>query len=222
MERLYFNSSDFTDGYALIPDGFPENKSARAWIVVEVHGAGGLKEKDRGEWLLDLLYPTPVIVLVPSFSDGYQAGNGMWAEQLLDHVSMIKKSYPVHEGLFLHGHSGGAQFVHRFAFHRPDQVIGVSAHSAGSWACDGGIGCISPDAKHIPFLISCGEEDTAYSVPDAPYTRIEWYRRFAAALKNEGFTFQGFTWPGVGHAVDHSLYKDAFLDCFRLASRGGS
>ncbi len=175
--------------------------------------------RDNG-WITDMLDPDPVILLVPSFSDGYQNGNGKWARQLMDRFQQIEDQYPVHGRMFLHGHSGGAQFVHRFAFHAPEQVIGVSAHSAGSWAGEPGFGDIPDRATSIPFLISCGKEDTDYSMVRFPFTRIEWYRRFARELEQRGFVLHGSVWPDTGHGVPTTLYQKAFRECFRLATRG--
>jgi pimeloyl-ACP methyl ester carboxylesterase len=219
-EMVFFNGRDFRDGYTIIPERLRENPGGKAWVVVDVHGAGGLKGIRDHVWLTEYLAPVPIVILVPSFSDGYQSGDGKWAEQLLSQVAEIRKHVPVHRKLFLHGHSGGAQFVHRFAFHHPGVVAGVSAHSAGSWAGEPGFGTISEQAVSIPFLISCGDEDKAYSVPHAPFTRIEWFHRFAAELKRRGFVVYADTWPDTGHGVPHEQYATVFKECFALATRG--
>lgn len=218
-ETVYFNGKDFQEGYYLLPEKLPED-GAKLWVVVDVHGAGGLKREGRGPSLASLLAPGPVIVLVPSFTTGYQGGDGKWAEQLLANFEVIQKSHSVHDKMFVHGHSGGGQFAHRFAFEKPDSVVGVSAHSSGSWACSGGYGNISARAKGIPFTISCGENDTAYSVSGYPHTRIEWYRLFADELEKKGFVVAGQTWPGVGHGVSSKLYGPQLKECFLLATRG--
>ena len=215
----YFNGSDHREGFYLIPDDLP-NDGTKAWVAVDVHGAGGLKGEGGGKWLFDVLEPVPLIVIVPSFTSGYQAGDGEWAQQMIRNFKEVAKKYPVHDKMFLHGHSGGAQFVHRFAFNEPEYVIGVSAHSAGSWACDGGYGEISIGAKGIPFLISCGEKDTQFSVKDYPYTRIEWYKRFAAALEEKGFVVNPNIWPESGHSVNRKLYQDKLKECFLLGTHG--
>lgn len=218
-ETVYFNGSDFKGGYYVVPDDLPDDGS-RVWVVVDVHGAGGLRNEGRGPGLAQLVAPEPVIVIVPSFTSGYQAGDGQWAEQLIGHFETVKERHEVHDKMFVHGHSGGGQFAHRFAFAEPKYVVGVSAHSSGSWACAGGYGEITSRAKGIPFTISCGEKDTAYSVKGYPHTRIEWYRLFAAELEKKGFVVTGQTWPNAGHGVPAGLYGPQLKECFLLATQG--
>ena len=167
---------------------------------------------------MQLLGPEPLIVIVPSFTDGYQAGDGKWAKQLIENFKEVAKKYQVHDKRFVHGHSGGGQFAHRFAFAEPRYVIGVSAHSSGSWACAGGYGKINKQAKNIPFAISCGKKDTALSTPDSAHTRIAWYKLFEAEMKKEGFDVDGRTWPGVGHGVPLKLMGEQLRECFLKAT----
>ena len=218
-ETVYFNGTDHKAGYYILPDDMPSDGS-KVWVVVDVHGAGGLKTDKRGPGLAKLLAPEPVIVIVPSFTTGYQGGDGKWANQMIDNFKAVQKKHPVHDRMFVHGHSGGGQFAHRFAFSEPKHVVGVSAHSSGSWACNGGYGSITSKAKGIPFTISCGEKDTAYSVKGYPHTRIEWYKLFAAELEKKGFVMAGNTWPSAGHGVSSKLYGPQLKECFLLATKG--
>jgi poly(3-hydroxybutyrate) depolymerase len=218
VERVYFNGTDWKGGYALVPDKKPD-RGGKFWVAVDLHGAGGLRNEKLGVDLMRILEPESVIVIVPSFENGYQAGDGRFAKQLIEHFQWLAKRHPLHDKMFVHGHSGGAQFAHRFAFVHPERVSGVSAHSAGSWAGPSGYGTINLRAKRIPFLISCGENDTQKSVPDSPMTRIEWYQVFSADLAKKGFVFYGTTWPGKGHAVPISLYEKQLKECFLLGTK---
>jgi hypothetical protein len=102
--------------------------------------------------------------------------------------------------MFLYGFSAGAQFVHRFAFNHPELVVGVSAHSAGSWAGVEGWGEINDKAKGIPFALTCGELDTTKAFDGkAPYGRLDWMKVFAEDLKKRGFAVRTEVYPGVGH-----------------------
>lgn len=217
-ETVYFNGKDIKGGYYLVPDTIPNGTKMR--VAVDVHGAGGLRGEGGGKDLAKLLGPEPVIVIVPSFTSGYQAGDGKWAEQLIGNFKEVGKKYKVHDKMFVHGHSGGGQFAHRFAFAEPNYVIGVSAHSSGSWACAGGYGEINKRAKKIPFSISCGENDTALSTPDSAHTRIAWFKLFEAEMKKQGFDVDARTWPGVGHGVPLKLMGEQVRECFLKATKG--
>lgn len=217
-ETVYFNGSNASGGYYLVPDNMPTNRT-KVWVAVDVHGAGGLRGENRGKDLAQLLGPQPVIVIVPSFTDGYQSGDGTWAAQLIDHFKEVAKKYEVHDKMFVHGHSGGGQFAHRFAFNEPKYVAGVSAHSSGSWAVAGGYGEINKRARNIPFAISCGENDTALSLPNSPHTRIAWFRLFAEEMKKQRFDVDARTWPGVGHGVSIQQYGEQVKACFLKATQ---
>ncbi|MFM7182310.1 MAG: hypothetical protein ACKO2G_12715 [Verrucomicrobiales bacterium] len=198
----------------------PEKMDAgiRYQLVVGVHGAGGNGKGANG--IAGWAKRGDVIVIGPSFvSKGerpYQNGDGIHAEKLIALAKSLGETYKLNDKMFLHGFSGGAQFVHRFAMLHPQHVCGVSAHSAGSWATDG-YGEFSTAAKKIPFAISCGEKDTAKSFPEAPFTRIEWFGRFRDALDKGRFTHVAATWPGVGHSSSVGV-MDFAKQCFQLST----
>jgi hypothetical protein len=118
--------------------------------------------------------------------------------------------------MFLYGFSGGSQFTHRFTMLNSKWVCGVSAHSGGSWATDG-YGEIKAEAKKIPFAISCGEKDTAFSFGGAPYNRLEWYGRFRDEIDKKNFCYIGGTWPDVGHSASAGVWE-LTKQCFQLAT----
>lgn len=187
-------------------------------LVVGVHGAGGKGNGAAG--MKDWAKRGDVIVIGPSFvSKGgrpYQNGDGVHAAKLIDLFESLKKTYKLRQTLFLHGFSGGSQFVHRFTMLNPKLVCGVSAHSGGTWATDN-LGKINLSAKDIPFAISCGQNDTAKSFPEAAFTRLEWYGRFRDEIDKKGFSYIGGTWPGVGHSMSAGAW-DLAKQCFQLAT----
>jgi predicted esterase len=215
-ERVVKDMQDM-DCYLYTPDTIDPAKTYQ--LLVGVHGAGGNGNGaggmkgwvDRGD----------VIVIGPSFvSKGegplYQSGDGPSAEKLIRLFEGLKKEYKLRDTMFLHGFSGGSQFVHRFTMNFPAYVCGVSAHSGGSWATDG-YGRINPMARQIPFAISCGEKDTQKSWGEAPFTRLEWFRRFDAEIQAGGFCHIGKEWPGVGHSMCAEAW-DLTRQCFQLAT----
>ncbi|MGC4004393.1 MAG: hypothetical protein QM811_15265 [Pirellulales bacterium] len=102
--------------------------------------------------------------------------------------------------------SPAAQFAHRYAMKNPDRVAGVAAHSGGSWAGLDGKDKINPDAKGIPFVVSCGESDTEFSTSDAKRNRIDGTRKFAADLKTLEFDVEIKTWKKIGHTFTPQAY----------------
>ncbi len=215
-ERIIKDMHDM-DCYVYTPDDIDPAKTYQ--LVVGVHGAGGNGKgaggmkgwADRGD----------VIVIGPSFVGKgpgplYQDGNGPCAEKLVRLFEGLKKEYKLRDQMFLHGFSGGSQFVHRFTMNFPAYVCGVSAHSGGSWATDG-YGQINPMARQIPFAISCGQDDTKKAWGEAPYTRLEWFQRFHAALQQGGFCHIAKEWPGVGHKICPEAWN-LTKQCFQLAT----
>lgn len=184
------------------------------WLVVGVHGAGGNGKGACGvaEWARQF---DDVLVLGPTFEqpkrdpnaprpatmprDVFQMSGPKHEAKLDALIAEIGKTWKLHPKLVIHGFSAGAQFAHRYAFHHPERVAAVSAHSGGSWAKLDGEDRINAEAKRIPFAISCGEEDRGSGGPLGTPPRIEGAKRFAADLQSLGFDVAFRTWPGIGH-----------------------
>ena len=206
-------------------------------LVVAVHGAGGTGKGGGGvaAWAEDC---DDVIVLGPSFEqrkrdpnaprpaamprDIFQMSGPTHEAKLAELIAQIGKTWKLHPKFFLHGFSAGAQFSHRYAFRHPELVAAVSAHSGGSWAKLDGDDRINPAAKHIPFAVSCGEDDRGAGGPPGTPPRIESARRFTEQLRELGFAVEFQTWPGVSH--NHSpgakALGRALLEKVRKAQAG--
>ncbi|MBI5772116.1 MAG: hypothetical protein HZA89_00045 [Verrucomicrobia bacterium] len=204
------------------------------WLVVGVHGAGGTGKGAGGvaAWATEF---DDVIVLGPSFEHPkrdpnaprpatmprgiFQMSGPTHETKLSELVAQIRKTWNLHPKIFLHGFSAGAQFSHRYAFHHPELVAAVSAHSGGSWATLDGDDRINPAAKHIPFTVSCGEDDRGSGGPPGTPPRIEGARRFAEQLRSLGFALEFKTWPGIGHqqTPDAKALGRALLEKVRRA-----
>ena len=178
------------DAWVYTPAAAPE-AGRTYWLVVGVHGLGG---KGKGAMGLSPWAVDDVIVLGPSFLDGYQSGDGANADKLKDLIRQIGGKWKLHPKILLHGFSAGAQFAHRFAIHNPELVGVASAHSAGSWSL--------PDvkARSVFFAVSCGEADTQKADPRMELNRLDGLRAFARALEERKVPHEVKTWPGVGHS----------------------
>lgn len=202
------------DCYVYTPDPIDPAKTYQ--LMVGVHGAKGNGKNAAN--LKSWANRGDVIVIGPSFdtNGGFQSGNDVHAEKLIDLFQTLKKTYKLNDQMFLYGFSAGGQFTHRFTMYHPKYVCGVSAHSGGSWATDG-YGEISTAAKKVPFAISCGENDTAFSVAGYPYNRLDWYKHFKEEIDKKDFCYIGATWPGVGHSASAGVW-DLTKQCFQLAT----
>lgn len=183
------------------------------WLVVGVHGLGGNGQgaAGLGAWADQ----KDVLVLGPTFDDGYQRGNDVHEAKLLDLMKQVGTRYRVHERIFLHGFSAGAQFAHRFTFRNPDLVAGVSAHSGGSWDKP------DPAAASVVWAVSCGAADTAKSAPQMPLNRIDGFRAFAAALKELKCDVDARVLPGVDHRQTPTVMQMATA-CFERVRRAAA
>ncbi len=197
------------DCYIYLPDNY--DKSKTYWLVVGVHGYKGNGKGAAG--LSNWAKRGDCIVIGPSFRNGYQMGNGIHAKKLIALFHKLSKKYKLKRRMFLYGFSGGAQFAHRFTFKYPRYVSGCAAHSAGSWATGGAYGSISNSAKRIPFAISCGEKDTAKSMPSYKMNRLEWFKKFAALMKKKKFDVSANVIPNVGHTPSKTSKLMTF-QCF--------
>ena len=75
-------------------------------------------------------------------------------QAVLDALDHIRQEYPIATvGLLLHGFSGGAQFVHRFAIWAPERVAAVVVNSS-SW-----FDIPTPACKQVAWLVTIGESD---------------------------------------------------------------
>lgn len=221
VETIHFNGKDFKGGQLIVPKLPPGKADTRRWVVVDVHGLGGPKKNWFGHRMLKWVGEDKAIALAPVFTGDYHLGEGEAAKQLIERFEWIRKNHKVHDRMFLYGFSAGAQFVHRFAFNHPELVVGVSAHSAGSWAGVDGWGEINDKAKGIPFVLTCGELDTTKAFDGkAPYGRLEWMKVFAEDLRKRGFVVRTEVYPGVGHGGSADSHGPLIRQCFLLATEG--
>ncbi len=193
------------------PDTIDANKTY--WLVVGVHGYRG-NGKGAGR-LSDWIKKGNVIVVGPSFpNEGYQGLAKESDKQLIDIFNLLRKEFRLQPKLFISGFSGGSQYSHRFALTHPELVIGCASHSGGTWADS-----LNAKAIKVPFAISCGENDTGKTVPEAPFSRIDWFKSFVGKMNDAPFYFKARTWPGVSHSAS-SGSAGMTEECFNLSTTG--
>lgn len=170
--------------YVYLPRDFDSAK--RYWLFVAVHGLGGngrgalgwSRFADEGQ----------CIVVGPTFTGTFQFPwkRSDTGKKMVAIFAELAKEYRLHRKLFLTGISAGAQFAHRFTLGAPRYVLACAAHSAGSWSAP------SSRARGVPFLVTCGEDDTE---------RIAIAKKFAGQLKGSRFRVATAWFEGVGHSL---------------------
>ena len=190
------------------------DKNRKYWLVVGVHGYMGNGKGAAG--LASWAKRGDCIVIGPTFpSKGYQYLQLNTDKQLIDIFKALKKKYNLHDRMFVHGFSGGSQYVSRFAMKYPNFVTGASAHSGGTW------GTVDAKAISVPFAVSCGQRDTNKMLPECPYTRLQWAKVFAKSLYENNFCFKAIWVKGVGHQFSKQAAK-LTRQCFSYSTWGNS
>jgi len=171
------------------------------WLVVGIHAMGGTGQGAGGlaGWATRR---DDCLVLGPTFpSQGYPFLGQESDTQLLRLIEDLGRRHRLHPKVFLAGFSGGAQFAHRFAHAHPDKVLAVAAHSGGSWSTGGQWGEVNPEARLVPMLVTCGEDDTARMAPQAPLGRLEWAQNYVGRLREGRFVVADAYPAKVGHRL---------------------
>ncbi|MBU0491652.1 MAG: alpha/beta fold hydrolase [Chloroflexi bacterium] len=183
--------------YLYVPPGATAEDPAP--IMVVVHGTGG-----SGADMYRIWQPAAeqegFCLVCPSFGPGYHRLEAGADESLLAILDEVAREQPAARGgqpVLLVGFSGGAQFVHRWAFRHPGRVCGVAALSAGAYDPP------PRDAtRRPPFLVSVGSVDTG------PPNRVTLARWFHEALVQAGYEADLRVYEGVGHRLCDAAIAD--------------
>ena len=187
--------------------------------MVEVHGYGG--SGSEGSGVRGWIDRGDCIGIAPSFpNDGYQLLGKDSDRQLTQIFDKLKSDFKLHDKLFIYGHSGGAQYAHRFALKYPNLVMACCATSAGTWATGSGFGVIRDGAAKVPIAISCGEKDTSTAAPGLSMNRIVWTRKFEEELAVRHFFYKAMYWPNAGHEGNARGNAELAGEAFSLGATG--
>jgi len=182
--------------------------SQRLPMVVAVHGTGSSGADMHRVWRAYAEHEGFVLVC-PSFQPGYQrleAGADADLTAILDEVAQTQPA--LRRPVFLVGFSGGAQFVHRWAFLYPHEVCGVAALSAGFYDPP------PARARTVPFLVAVGSRDIG------PPNRVTLAHWFHGALVQAGYRADLRVYDGVGHWLCAAAIEDTLA--FYRAVRPGA
>jgi len=206
-------------------------------VVVAIHGTGR-DVHDLREGLVALADNRQCVVVVPLFPGGIDHPNDLDNYKFIDFeeirfdlvlISMldeVAERFGAAVGkVFLHGFSGGAQFVHRFAYLHPERLAALSIGAPGRttlldqaalWP-DGtadtverfGIEVDLSALKEVPAQIVVGSADIDPGdlAPGSTggATRVERAERLAANWRANGISVQFDVVAGAGHDREANL-----------------
>lgn len=211
----------------------PDSAAPTTPLFVCVHGISRNAE-EHARAFAPLADRFGAIVLAPLFDERHyedyqrlgRSGQGERADLALDRmIEAVRSDLGLAGGrVFLYGHSGGAQFVHRFAMAHPERVAGLALSAAGWYTWPDatlpyplGIGQptdldnVAFDPRRfltIPACIFVGEDDVSR---DGAFnrstrldllqgtTRLERARRWAAAMTDAA--------RGAGYDTNYTVHE---------------
>ncbi|MFM1654780.1 hypothetical protein ACI7RC_22170 [Brevibacillus sp. B_LB10_24] len=222
-----------------IPESYDEREEPCSLAVI-VHGSMRNAQQYRDAFI-DFAEAHHTIILAPLFPGGItepwevdsykfvRVQDTRFDEVLLAMVDEISQQYRVaSDRFFLHGFSGGGQFVHRFYYLHPERLLGLSIGAPGNvtdldrskpWYLGVGdyqekIGKPLPLSKmqSVPVLMTVGSEDLEtwmINDEDAPFwldgfkelgnTRVERLRALRDSFRREGISVRYEELPGIAH-----------------------
>ena len=172
-----------------LPIGYNENIKYPLFVAILWYD--GTAQQQVNEWKF-YANKEKYILLCPQFNEGYQQFRGREDKKLIEIIEEVEKKFSIDQGnIFLVGFSGGAQFVHRFAFKHPGYLKAACIMSAGDYD-------VPPDsleAKKIKYFVAVGEEDERFKATE----------HFYQQLKNKGYDAVFESVPMAGHTMSSNF-----------------
>lgn len=173
-------------------------------FLIMVPGLSGRGEMFVNQLVKDFAKQEEFIIIAPSFvwdkdnweeRKSYQYPSVWSGKALLDIIRKFKADNKLEEqGLYLMGHSAGAQFVLRFGLWKPEICDAVAAHASG--------GRIKPDKYFdVKFFVTVGNKDT-----DQRKNNAEIFYNMARQEKTDVIYKQ--------YDTAHNMRTEQFVDSF--------
>lgn len=210
-------------------------------ILVYIHGTGGSYPTPERKRLEKFAAENKCMILAPLFPGGLADVEDFNSYKLIScygiHFDLVllamldelKQRYPAADtsNVIMFGHSGGAQFVHRFFYLHPDRLKGVSISAPGrvtrldneveffegtkNWKEIFDREIDYEALKKVPVQFMCGELDTSY-IGDSPAgtTRLQRINSLNDNFRAHGIKTELCVIPGIAHEDGGDKRIDVF------------
>ncbi len=179
------------------PQGYdPDRKYP---LLIAVHKEGG-DPLDQGHLWSPLADREQYILLCPKFNEGFPTMESSEDLTLMLILLELQKDFPYDPSkVYMVGLSGGAEFVHRFAFKRPNIVQAVAVFALGTY---------DPPPRllrnrQVRFFVGVGENDSY--IKD---NRVEKAENFYRVLKDSVYDVTFKIYPLVGRELSAEMQED--------------
>ncbi len=171
--------------YLYLPEDFDSTKLYPLFVAVHWYTGSGQQQIEMWH---NFTSRDQYILLAPEFHDGYQWLKNEDDRILIQIFNQVAREFPFDwQKVYLVGCSGGAQFVHRFAFRHPEFVRAAAVIAAGGYSIPP-MG-LTPAPK---FFVAVGEKDERRLITE----------QFAQQLQQQGYDVEFKIYPGIGHACN--------------------
>lgn len=227
--------------YAYVPKTAVETIEKTCPVLIYIHGTGGSYPTAVRHTLETFADQNQCMILAPLFPGGIIDTEDFNSYKLMSYhgvrfdlvllamLEELKQRYPNADikKVFLFGHSGGGQFVHRFFYLHPDRLNAVSISAPGritllddsmdyyegtrNWKETFDKEIDYEAMKAVPVQMIVGEKDTSF-IGDAPYgsTRLQRIHSLQNNYEAHGISTDLTILPRIAHADGNVERTTAF------------